>query len=188
MRTSAGKQKRSLKCQEGRHTSTDKTKRTFIHTMIFFLFLTQMAEHRTNFHCLARLGWALSPPKEGNVYWRTELNGVSMWCLNEPDLGTAGGRFNNFQVVLVRPRAASFSVNSFRQIAETRCFYYLPHHCSKEHSWHFCFLLQAGYAGSTCCTLSKHLPGRGLTPPLLLKVLPGCSVLPGDDDDLGHDL
>lgn len=77
MRTSARKQKRSSKYQEG---PTHKTKRTFMHTMIFFLSLTQMAKHRVNFHCLARLGWALSPPKEGNVYWGTDLNGVSKWC------------------------------------------------------------------------------------------------------------
>lgn len=95
MRTSARKQKSSSKCQQGPPPPTHKTKRTFMRTTIFFLYLTHMAKHRANFHHLARLGWAPSPPKEENVYWGADLNGVSKWCLNECELGTAGEKFND---------------------------------------------------------------------------------------------
>lgn len=95
-------------------TPTHKTKRTFMHTMIFFLYLTHMAKHRANFHCLAGLGWALSLRKEGNVYWGTDLNGVCKWCLSEPDLGTAGEQFNDLSVSAGESRGCSFPYKLFQ--------------------------------------------------------------------------
>jgi len=110
MRTSTRNQKSSLKCQQA-PTPTHETKRTFMHTMFFFLYLTQTAKHRANFHSLGRLGWALSPPKEGNVYWGTDLNGVSKWCLRECDLGTAGKQFSDLSGSTGESQGCSFPHN-----------------------------------------------------------------------------
>lgn len=90
--------------------------------MIFFFPLTQMAKHRANFHCLARLGWALSPPKEGKAYWGTDLNGVSKWCLNEPDLGTAGERFSNLPGGVGETQGCFFLHKLFRADSRNQVF------------------------------------------------------------------
>lgn len=68
----------------------------------------------------------------------------------------------------MRPRTASFSINCFRQMAETRCFFYLAHHCSEEHSWHFCCRLDVQGAPAVPCP--NTCLGWGFLPPLLVSL------------------
>lgn len=94
----------------GPHPHT-RDKKDFHAHNVFFLYLTQTAKHRANFHSLGRLGWALSPPKEGNVYWGTDLNGVSKWCLRACDLGTAGKQFSDLSGSTGESQGCSFPHN-----------------------------------------------------------------------------
>lgn len=174
MRTSARKQKSSSKCQQGPPPSHTKQKGLSRTQWFFFLYLTQTAKHRANFHRLARLGWALSPPEEGNVYWGTDLNGVSKWCLSERDLGTAGEQFSDLSGSVSESQGCSF-----------------PHKLFQGHglkpgvsvTWlrgtflAFLFPPAGWVCGEHQGTFSKHPPGMGLSSNIACKSLLRLPVL-----------